>query len=50
MNIEILEFYPLEKNDEKQNLTGTLRIRLVEFEIEILGIYVSKERERELVF
>ena len=46
MNIEILEFYPLEKNDEKQTLTGTIRIRLIDFEIEILGIYVSKQQDR----
>jgi hypothetical protein len=45
MDIEILEFYPIEKNDTKQTLTGTLRIRLVDLEIEILGIYVSKDKD-----
>ena len=46
MNLEILEFYPLEKNDEKQTLAGTIRIRLIDFEIEILGIYVSKCQDK----
>jgi hypothetical protein len=46
MNIEILEFYPLEKNDEKQTLSGTIRIRLIDCEIEILGVYVSKCQDK----
>lgn len=46
MNIEIVEFYEIDRNDEREMLTGTLRIRLPDIGIEILGIYVSKKKER----
>lgn len=42
--IEIIEFYPLEINEEK--VTGTLRISLPDIGIHILGIYVSKFKDR----
>lgn len=42
MNIEIIEFYPNEWREEKGSLTGTLRVRLADFGIHILGVFVSK--------
>lgn len=44
MNIEVVEFYPHEINDEKESLSGTLRIKLVDSAIHILGIFVSKRK------
>ena len=44
MNVEIVEFYPLTRNDKKEILTGTLRIKLPDIGIHILGIYVSKKK------
>jgi hypothetical protein len=46
MNIEIVEFYPIEFNEEKGVLTGTLRIKLPDLGLHILGIHVSKRKER----
>lgn len=44
MNVEILEFYPLERNEDRGILTGTLRVKLPDIGIELLGIYVSKQK------
>lgn len=45
MNIKILEFYPLQQNDERITLTGTLRIKLSDVEIHILGVFVSRRKD-----
>ena len=45
MNIEIMEFYPLECDEARGLLTGTLRVKLPEIGIHILGIHVSKRKE-----
>jgi hypothetical protein len=44
MNLEIMEFYPTERNDVKEILNGTMRIRLPNLGIQILGIFVTKKR------
>ena len=44
MNIEINEFYPLEVNKDKSLVTGTIKVRLVDFGIDLLGIFVSKKK------
>lgn len=43
MNIEVIEFYPLEINEAKGFLNGTIRIRLCDLKIEVLGVYISKK-------
>lgn len=45
MEVEITEFYPIERNEEKGVLTGTLRIKLTDLGIHILGIYVTKRND-----
>lgn len=40
INLEVLEFYPLVLTEKE--LTGTLRIKLPDLGIHILGIYVSR--------
>jgi len=42
MNIEIIEFYPIDRDEEKNKFTGTIRIKLPDLGIHILGIWVSK--------
>lgn len=42
--IEVIEFYPIEKNETNGFLSGTLRIRLPELGIDILGVYASKNK------
>ena len=44
MDIEIIEFYPFERDKDKDSLSGTLRIKLVDFGIQILGIIVTKRK------
>ena len=46
MNLEVIEFYPIERNDNRGILTGTLRVKLPDIGIHILGIYVSKVKDR----
>src|ERR1700733_14187341 len=46
MNIEIVEFYPLECDAERKTLTGTLRIKLPDIGIHLLGIFVRKNKDR----
>lgn len=43
MNVEILEFYPLEKNESGTKINGTIRVRLPDIGVQILGIYVTKK-------
>ena len=45
MNIEVIEFYPIEKDDDRGILTGTLRISLPDIGIHILGVYVSRRKD-----
>lgn len=45
MNVEILEFYPIEKNEERKTLTGTLRVKLPDLGIHILGIFVFRKND-----
>lgn len=44
MNIEILEFYLTLLDQEREILTGTLRIKLCGLGIHILGAYVSRRK------
>jgi hypothetical protein len=46
MNVEIIDFYPLEQIEEKGFLSGTLRVKLPDIGIHILGIFVSKCKNR----
>lgn len=45
MQIEIIEFYPIKFCEEKRILTGTIRIRLPEIGIHILGVFVNKNKD-----
>lgn len=42
MDVEILEFFPGEYDPGRGILTGTLKIRLPEIGVELLGCFVSK--------
>lgn len=46
MHIEILEFYLIEHNEVKGILRGTLRVKLPDLGIHILGICVNKQKDR----
>jgi hypothetical protein len=45
MMIEIVNFYPNFRNDNKQLLQGTLHVYLVDLEIDLRGIFVSKKKD-----
>lgn len=45
MNVEIAEFYPLTCDEAKGFLTGTLRIKLPDLGLHILGIFVFKQKD-----
>jgi hypothetical protein len=45
MDIEIAEFYPREYSPESEILIGTLRIRIADLGLEILGCHVSKKKD-----
>lgn len=42
MNVEILEFFVQER--DKHYLTGTMKVRLIDFDMLIMGIYVTKSK------
>lgn len=44
MNIEVVEFYPIERNDKKEVLKGTLHVYLIDLALDIRGIFVSKKK------
>lgn len=50
MKIEIITFYPHERDDQKDVLTGTLHIRFPLLEIDIRGIRVLKKKKKLIFF
>jgi|SRR6185295_11816685 len=44
MNIEIIEFYPLFR--DAYQYTGTLRLRLIDIGIDLLGVHVKRTKDR----
>lgn len=46
MNVEIVEFYPIEGNESTGFISGTLKARLPEQGIIIMGIFVSRSKGR----
>jgi hypothetical protein len=45
MNIEVIEFFGISRDEDRGILTGTLRIRLPDIGIHILGVYVSRRKD-----
>lgn len=46
MKIEIVDFYPYKTNKEGQYLQGNLRIYLIDQQMDILGVYVQKIKDK----
>ena len=44
MKIEVIEFFPITRDDVRGVLTGTLRVKIPEVGLHILGIFVSKKK------
>lgn len=44
MNIELLDFYPIEIDSSRETLIGTIRVGLPDARIQILGITASKRK------
>jgi len=45
MKIEIVEFFPVKRDDKKNLLQGTMRLRLPEIGINILGVNYSQNKK-----
>ncbi len=45
MNVEVVEFYPLTRDETRGVLTGTLRVKILDFGLHILGVFVSKKND-----
>lgn len=45
MNIEVVEFYPIEKDDKKQSLKGSLHVYLIDLGLDLRGIFVLKKKD-----
>jgi len=44
MRIEVVEFYPVSQNESKGFLSGTVRVKLPDLGIHILGIFATKRK------
>lgn len=44
MNVEIIEFYPLYR--DAHQYTGTIRLRLIDIGIDLLGVHVKRTKDR----
>ena len=44
MNVEIVEFYPLECKEENGIVAGTLHVYLIDLDVDLRGIYVTKNK------
>lgn len=45
MNIEIVEFYPFQRDDKRGKMKGSLHIYIVDDDIDLRGVYVIKNRD-----
>ena len=45
MEIEVIEFFPFSFVKERETLSGTLRIRIVDLKINLLGVFVSRRKD-----
>lgn len=45
MNIQILDFFAISRDDKKGFLTGSLKVNLPDLGIHILGVYFSKRKD-----
>ncbi len=45
MRIEIIDFYPIECDEEKQFLSGLLKVNLLDIGLHILGVFISKKKQ-----
>jgi len=45
MDIEIVEFYAMERNDEKQILKGSLHVYLPKIDADLRGVIVRKKKD-----
>lgn len=50
MNIEIVEFYPMENKHNKYKLIGTLHIYLVDYGIHIRGVFAAVAKNGAIFF
>src|ERR1700691_1970269 len=50
MNLEIVGFYELERDDTKESLKGTLLVYMVDLGIDLRGIIVIRKKERILIY
>ena len=50
MNVEIVRFYPLERNDERKTIKGSLHVQFPELGINLRGIFVSRDSKDRWFF
>jgi hypothetical protein len=44
MNIEVVEFYVVDTSEDNEILSGTLHVYLIDYDIDLRGIFVSKKK------
>lgn len=44
MKLEVVEFYPMERDDEKQILKGSLHVYLPDMDVDLRGVMVRKRK------
>lgn len=49
MNIEIVEFYPITQDRKMTKMSGTLHVYLIDWEMDIRGIYVKKNGKKWII-
>jgi hypothetical protein len=45
MNLEVIDFFPLEYDEKRNFLSGTLRVRLLDIGIDMLGVYAARKKD-----
>ena len=45
MKVEVVEFYPTEKDDSKQILKGSLHVYLPDMDVDLRGVMVRKRKD-----
>jgi hypothetical protein len=45
MDVEILQFFPTEHDENKRIITGTLKVRIIGLGLLILGVFVQKRKD-----
>ncbi len=50
MNIEIVDFYVMERDDSKKKLNGSMHVYIVDLDIDLRGLFVTRKNKQIFIY